>query len=578
MSDFIPATPLPDGGVRVFPGGRHTAMRLRGLADDRLRVLPAKGLPFDEIIDVDVDRQGETPWAFLLISKVDAPVAANDVVHVRFWARCALSMTGSARLAIAVEDFRGDQPGKFAELPVTVGTQWQCVALPLTIPRAYDAEQWHFSIRLGYAPQHVQVGGVEVLNYGSSVPVDRLPRVRSSYDGRADDAPWRAAAMARIEQLRKGDLRVRVTDEAGRPLAGATVRATLQRHAFGFGTCVSMTLLEDSPDADRYRQMIPELFSCAVIENELKWQAIRGHHYANSDALIDWLIAAGLPTRGHVLLWPGERYMPADVVVLADRPDEMRRVIAEHIERTVTRYRGRLGDWDVINEPYAHHFAMDVLGAEAMADWFHQAHAADPAAKLYINDYEILESGDRLDTPHQNHFYDTAKFLKDRDAPLHGVGIQGHFGSNITSPENMLRILDRFAALGLRIKITELDVQISDEALQADYFRDVLITLFGHPAVDAIMQWGFWEGSHWIPSTAMYRRDWSLRPHGRVFLDLVHGQWRTNETVLTDANGDAVVRGFHGTYVVSATTPTGVRQVTATLETAGTRVELRALS
>jgi hypothetical protein len=130
--------------------------------------------------------------------------------------------------------------------------------------------------------------------------------------------------------------------------------------------------------------------------------------------------------------------------------------------------------------------------------------------------------------------------------------MQGHFGSNITSPPNLLKILDRFAGLGLRIKVTELDMQMSDEALRADYFRDFFIALFSHESVDAILQWGFWEGSHWIPSSALYARDWTVRPHGKVFEDLMKREWKTDVTGKTDAAGRLVIRGFKGTYNVTA--------------------------
>ena len=167
--------------------------------------------------------------------------------------------------------------------------------LPVVAPRGYAADQWHFSIRLGFAQQRVEIGGVEVLNFGQSASIDALPRIRSSYVGREAAASWREEALSRIEQWRKGDFVVRLQDAAGKPIAGASIRATLARHRFGFGSCASMTLLQTGPDADRYRHTLASLFSCAVVENELKWPAIRGHQYANSDAIVDWLRDAGLP-------------------------------------------------------------------------------------------------------------------------------------------------------------------------------------------------------------------------------------------------------------------------------------------
>lgn len=479
---------------------------------------------------------------------MEQPVQAGEVVHVRFWARNVQSMTGSARLAAVVEQAKVPH-AKLMDLPVTVGSDWQCVDLPFVANRSYPAGEWQFSIRVGYAAQVLQIAGVEIRNYGKSLDIQSLPRMRLSYDGREADAPWRKAALDRIEKIRKEDLSIQVIDSTGQPIADATVHAVLSKNAFGFGTCVSMKLLDNDADAERYRQTLKELFNCVVIENELKWPSLVKHGYARTDRLIGWLRENDLAIRGHVLLWPSARYLPKQAVDLKDRQDELRQLIARHITETVSRYRGQLIDWDVINEPFAHHDAMAWLGNAAMVEWFRLAHAADPEAKLYINDYEILASGDMLNTTHQNHYFNTIQYLLAQGAPVHGIGMQGHFGSNITSPGNLLKILDRFASLGLRIKVTEMDLAISDEELRADYYRDFLITLYSHPSVDAVMQWGFWEGSHWIPASAIIAKDWTYRPHGKMFLELMKG-WKTDVTLRTDAAGRCEFRGFLGEYEI----------------------------
>ena len=575
LEQKTPAPPLPPGGEVAFPAGKATTLELRDLPETQRRRVETTDPTLSGAFEVDVNKQGDVPWAFLLISDIDRPFKVGDVGLVTFWARNAFSNTGSARMAVAVEQSARPKP-KFVDIPVTVGTTWQRVDVPFVVPRDYDAGGTLFNIRLGYAKQRVQFAGVKVINYGTSVKVEDLPRVATSYAGREADAPWRAEALARIEQIRKGDLAIRVVDADGRPVAGAKVRATLKRHAFGFGTCVSMTLLKDGRDADRYRQTLKTLFNHAVIENELKWPPIAQRGYDNPDKLVQWCLDNGLAVRGHVLVWPSEGRLPPEVVKLGDQPEKLAAAIVEHITRTVTRYRGKLIDWDVVNEPYAHHWAMDQLGGnDVMADWFRAAHATDPDVKLWINDYEILASGDMLDTPHQNHFFQTVQRLKELGAPVHGVGMQGHFGSNITSPQNMLKILDRFAALGVRIKVTELDIQLGDEALRSDFYRDLFITLFSHPSVDAIMQWGFWEGSHWIPPSALFARDWSLRPHGQVFLDLMK-QWHTDATVATGADGTAQVRGFLGEYEVEATRPDGTTaKIAVTLPGEGASVQVQ---
>lgn len=145
------------------------------------------------------------------------------------------------------------------------------------------------------------------------------------------------------------------------------------------------------------------------------------------------------------------------------------------------------------------------------------------------------------------------RFLKQGGAPINGLGMQAHFGGTPTPPDRMLAILDRFAALGLAISITEHDIDTQDEQLQADFTRDFLTVAFSHPAVVALLTWGFWENSHWRPNGAYYRSDWSLKPAGQVWLDLVTRAWWTDETIIADADGTARTRGFLGDYVITVT-------------------------
>lgn len=549
------AAELPAGGDPVLD---QSAIRV---AD--AKTVNVNGPGFDKAIEVDIPAATREPWDRQFTATSPVAIKRGDVVHIQFFARNIESMTGQANLGVVFELNQAPHT-KSADVQVTAASEWTEINIPFTARQDFQPGGAQLAVRLGLAKQRVQIGGLRVLNYRDTVKIADLPKVRRDYDGRAADAPWRKEALARIEQIRKSDLTIRVVDAAGKPVPGAKVSATLKRHAFGFGTAISMRLLEDSPDGEKYRQTVKELFSTAVTENELKWQNIVGHKYTKSDALVQWLNENEIPTRGHVLIWPGKQYLPKHVVDLP--PAEMKAEIERHIKETAARYRGKLIDWDVINEPFTNHFVMDQLGNEVMVDWFKLAHAADPEAKLYINDYSILASGNMLDTPHQQHYYETIKYLVDNGAPIHGIGMQGHFGTSVTSPENLLKILDRYAAFGLRIKVTELDMNMDDEELRADYMRDFHIALFSHPAVDGILQWGFWEGAHWIGNAALFARDWSIRPHGQAFIDLVHRDWKTQvQAQATDAKGETSVRGFHGNYEVSVTNAAG-QTITKTVE------------
>jgi GH35 family endo-1,4-beta-xylanase len=362
---------------------------------------------------------------------------------------------------------------------------------------------------------------------------------------------WREVARERIERIRKADLTVRVTDAAGRPVAGAAVKAELAEHEFGFGTAVAARqLLAEGADSERYREFIRANFNMAVLENDLKWpQWDRDREPALR--AVKWLRENGVArVRGHTLVWPSWRWLPKELKALENDPPALRERVRAHIEGIVTANRGTLAHWDVLNEPYSEKDLMAILGNEVMAEWFKEARRHDAGVKLFINDYGILsERGENRE--HQDHYYRTIRELLAQGAPVEGIGLQGHF-SEPTAPERMLEILDRFAEFGLPLAITEFDFRTKDEQAQAEFFRDALTVFFSHPRVEWFLMWGFWEARHWRPEAAMVRRDWSEKPNYAVWRELVHGEWKTRAEAVTDAEGKAVIRGFRGRYRVEA--------------------------
>jgi len=408
--------------------------------------------------------------------------------------------------------------------------------------------------------------------FAASIPTGRA----ASYDGRDASAAWREAAHRRIDQHRKADLVVTVTGTDGRPAAGAEVAVAMRRHAFGFGSAVATDyLVGERDDHQRYRETVRTWFSKVVFESDLKWapwENAAGR--ARTLKALEWLEGQGIVVRGHCLVWPSWKRMPKDVAGLKDDADALRRRIADHVRDEVSALRGRIADWDVINEPFWNHDAMDVLGREAMVEWFKTARAADPATVLYLNDQDILAAGG-ADAEHQAHYERTVQYLRDQGAPLGGLGMQCHFGGVLTPPERMLALLDRFAAFGLPIQITEFDINIIDRALQADYLRDVLTAAFSHPHVVGVVMWGFWAGRHWKPEAALFDRDWTLRPHGQAWRDLVLGRWWTRAAGPADARGRFVTRGFLGAYDVTVTAAGRTKTVPATLGKDGAAVTVR---
>jgi GH35 family endo-1,4-beta-xylanase len=408
-----------------------------------------------------------------------------------------------------------------------------------------------------------------------------------SYAGREETANWRLLAAERIDKIRKAFLTVRVVDANGKPVPKAAVSVRMKRHSFGWGSAVdAKTLFGEGPEHDRYRAHILENFNRVVLENDLKW-----HSWSQDPQLgmraITWLRERGLAVRGHCLVWPGKENLPPWIHPLLGHPEALREALLARVRETAGVLRGQLVEWDVINEPFSNFDVQTALSgvalakggdaveqhAETLAQFFHAARKVDPEVKLDINDYSILETGG-TDAAHQDHYERTIRRLLEKQTPLGGIGIQGHFNEQLTPVPRLWEILDRFAKFGLPIQITELDVNTYDEALQADYTRDFLTAMFAHESVSGVLTWGFWEKRHWIPNAAFYRADWSPRPAAQVWQDLVRKKWWTSADLTTDAKGEADIRGFLGDYDVTVEHEGKKADGTVILLRSGATVEL----
>jgi GH35 family endo-1,4-beta-xylanase len=239
--------------------------------------------------------------------------------------------------------------------------------------------------------------------------------------------------------------------------------------------------------------------------------------------------------------------MPEEARRLAGDPAALGAAVRGHVAREAAYYRGKAAQWDVLNEPLHQTEVLGLLGPGEAREWFRRARTADPSARLYLNEYGLIDAfGD--DEELQGAFESFVRRLLEGGAPLDGLGLQCHFRWDLTPPERLLAVLDRLQRLGKPLEATELDVDVGDERLQADYLRDAMIALFSHPAVEGITLWGFWEGAHWAPGAALYRKDWTRRPAAAALEELLLRRWRTD----ADGRGEFRLRGFLGTYEVRA--------------------------
>jgi endo-1,4-beta-xylanase len=240
-------------------------------------------------------------------------------------------------------------------------------------------------------------------------------------------------------------------------------------------------------------------------ENALKPQFLHPqpglYEFLEGDALVDFAAANGIAVHAHTLVW--HESLPPWMHKVSNAA-AVKQMMLDHIDHVAGHYRGRVVEWDVINEPmsdedsdYAngHQGVRPNLWFKAMGESYidlalQRTHAVDPAAKLYINEYGIEEAGDRWDA-----FYALVQRLVKRGVPLDGVGFQNHeySASDRTPPAVFAAHVRALAQLGLSVRVSEMDVLIdktSQRRIQANEYAGKLTVCRDAPNCTSFSSWG----------------------------------------------------------------------------------------
>lgn len=513
--------------------------------------IAVSGQSFNEAIETRIVVQPANVWNAQLIFSTNAGISEGDVLLFVFWAKTTLSSveTGQSTVNVVVEN--KTTYDKQLNKSISIGTEWKQYYAAFKASASLPSSNLGVAFQLGFTRQTTQFADIQLLNFKNTRTLAEMPNTPVDYEGRALNATWRITADQRIDQYRKGDLQVIVKDKNGVLVPSANVTFKMKKHAYLFGTAVDGN--EFLTNAG-YKDTVLKLFNHVVLENDLKWPFWISWSRNSADEALNQLNQLEIPVRGHVMIWPSWRNSPTYLNQYANNPNQLRTEINNHIQTIGSTYSGKLIDWDVLNEPYDNFDFMNILGRNEMGEWFKRARSSDPTAKLYINDYGIL-SGGGINKIKQDAYISTIKLIADTlNAPLQGIGFQGHFSDQLTPITLIYDITDRFAALGKELKITEFDIDTDDELVQADFTRDLMTIWFSHPSTKSFLMWGFWEGRHWRPKAAMYRRDWSAKPNLSAYKSNVFDKWWTKTTtVATDNNGIMNQRVFLGDYELKAT-------------------------
>ncbi len=267
-----------------------------------------------------------------------------------------------------------------------------------------------------------------------------------------------------------------------------------------------------------HRNLFTEQFNSVTAENEMKPDSLQPEldkfNFRVADLMVDHAMQNNMKVRGHTLVWhaqtPDWFFQDPEGVLIYEKDtitDEdrllVRQRLEDHIEGVMNHYRGKVYAWDVVNEAIsdnANHILRRespwyrIFGDDFMEIAFRKAHEVDPEVKLFYNDYNIEMVYKRGRTKQ------VLENLINKGVPLHGVGIQGHWGVNGPSINEIEDAIKMYAELGLEIHITELDIGMDGRSLeaQAERYRQVF-SLFKKykDVITSVTLWGTTDDASW---------------------------------------------------------------------------------
>lgn len=271
-----------------------------------------------------------------------------------------------------------------------------------------------------------------------------------------------------------------------------------------FGSATDNSELTDAA----YAATLGSEFGQITPGNSMKWdttEPVQGQFdFAKGDVITDFAARHDQTVRGHTLVWHNQ--LPNWVGALP--PAQVEAAMTRHITEEATHYRGAVAAWDVVNEPFNEDGTFrtspfyNAMGTDYIATALRAAHAADPDAKLYLNDYNIEGLGAKSDA-----MYALATELLDEGVPLDGIGMQAHLAVQYGFPYQMQANMRRFADLGLDVAVTELDVRMqlpsdaAKSATQSSYYRQVVEACLAVERCVGITVWDYTDKYSWVPST-----------------------------------------------------------------------------
>lgn len=433
------------------------------------------------------------------------------------------------------------------EQTVSVSTEWKMYYYPLEIPGPITKENFKLVLQYGYPNQQFNFRNLHVWVYPETTKIEEMPKTTITYAGMEPDAPWRIQALDRIEKIRKADASIKLMIDGKETSGDAEVKLT--KHQFGWGVGIRAKDLADKPTL---LDDIAKDFNLIVFLNDLKMK-FWGKQVSKTKMveILQACKAKNINVKGHVLVWPGFKHLPESYKNFKNNPDTIGKMVDTHLDDILSQTASYTDRWDVVNEVYTNKDLQTITGSnQIINDIFKKVKKDYPNFKRYINEYGIINKGG-TNAEKLKWYYN---YINEVDAKtskaIDGIGIQAHFGTDLTPPEKVLDILNKFAPLKKTISISEYTLDISDPVIRRLYTEDLMIAAFSHPNVNEFLFWGYKGGNK--DKVDIYNADGKTGSMGDAYFNLVTKLWNTN-LKSTVKNGVLAFNGYYGEYQITMT-------------------------
>lgn len=300
------------------------------------------------------------------------------------------------------------------------------------------------------------------------------------------------------------------------PRDGLKTFAALKRKNIGIAVPLQTIYLEDTRNDVK---LINQEFNYCNADNNMKYNYIEPQKgvfdFGAMDVFVDKSLAAGRKIQGKSYVWYQSN--PDWLLNGTFTRDELLDIMKNHITTTMTRYKGKITDWEVVNEAWVstneennnphptlrkNNVWYKGIGPDYLDSAFVFAHRADPDAKLFYNDYGYEVMNEKADS-----VFNWIKRLKAKGIQVDGVGFQSHLGGTGYSPKTLLDQVDlnvkKWASIGMEVQISELDYGLhnttaADFLQQAKVYRAMAKVWLDNPNLKTLIVFGLIDKESWL--------------------------------------------------------------------------------